>query len=283
MSIYKVAASPAWRPYAAAFASRFLQMLQYRTAALAGFATQCWWGGIKVMVLAAFYAGAAPGSTPMALAEAITYTWLAQGLLVLLPWSGDPEVAQAVRTGSIAYDRLRPVDAYAFWYARSAGWIAARVLPRLGLMLAFAAVFLPLAGLGDWAWKPPAGVAAALYFALSLGLSLLLSAALVMLLNIAAAAALDARGINVFAMPVVTVLSGNLLPLALMPDAWQTALLLQPLAGLLDIPVRLYFGRFAGWQAVGALALQCAWLVLLVAGGRAAMRRTLRRLDIQGG
>lgn len=276
-------AAAAWRPYTAAFSSRFLQMLQYRTAALAGFATQCWWGGIKVMVLTAFYAGAAPGSTPLALAEAITYTWLAQGLLALLPWGGDPEVAQAVRTGAIAYDRLRPVDAYALWYVRTTGWIAARVLPRLGLMLAFAAVVLPLAGLGDWAWKPPAGVAAALCFALSLVLALLLSAAFVMLLNIAAAAALDARGINVFAMPVVTVLSGNLLPLALLPDAWQTALLLQPLAGLLDIPVRLYFGRFGGWQAAGALALQCAWLVLLVAGGRAAMRRTMRKLDIQGG
>jgi len=45
---------PASRPYLAAFRARFQLMLQYRTAALAGFATQCWWGGIKIMVLAAF-------------------------------------------------------------------------------------------------------------------------------------------------------------------------------------------------------------------------------------
>ena len=38
------------RPYFAAFASRFLLMLQYRAAAVAGFATQCWWGAIKVMI-----------------------------------------------------------------------------------------------------------------------------------------------------------------------------------------------------------------------------------------
>jgi ABC-2 type transport system permease protein len=101
----------ALRPYVAAFASRFLQMLQYRTAALAGFGTQCWWGGIKVMVLAAFYGGAAPAAAAMPLGHAITYTWLAQGLLALLPWAADPEVAQAVRTGAIAHDRLRPVDA----------------------------------------------------------------------------------------------------------------------------------------------------------------------------
>ena len=178
MSAGGLARPARWRPYAAAFSSRFLQMLQYRAAALAGFATQCWWGGIKVMVLAAFYAGAsgsAGGAAAMPLAQAITYTWIAQGLLALLPWAGDPEVAQAVRTGSVAYDRLRPVDAYGFWFARTAGWIAARMLPRLGLMLCFAALLLPLAGHGGWGWQPPAGPLAAALFAVSLGLALLLS------------------------------------------------------------------------------------------------------------
>lgn len=32
------------RPYLAALRARFLLTLQYRAAALAGFATQCWWG-----------------------------------------------------------------------------------------------------------------------------------------------------------------------------------------------------------------------------------------------
>lgn len=146
------------RPYRAAFASRFLVMLQYRAAAWAGFITQCWWGGLKAMVMAAFYGGAAAAAAPLSLAQAITYTWLAQGLFALLPWSADPELAQSVRTGAVAYDRLRPVDAYALWFARSAGWIAARVLPRAALMAAFTGVVLPVAGLEAWALQPrPAG------------------------------------------------------------------------------------------------------------------------------
>ena len=273
------------RPYVAAFASRFLQMLQYRSAALAGFATQCWWGGIKVMVFAAFYGATAVAgaSASMSLAQAVTYTWLAQGLLVLLPWLGDPEVAQAVRTGAVAYDRLRPVDAYGLWFARSAGWIAARVLPRVALMAVFAAVALPLVGLNEWAWQPPAGAAAGFAFLLSAVLALLLSTAMVMLLNVATTAALNERGISAMATPVVIVLSGNLMPLALLPDAWQTALLLQPLAGLMDIPARLYFGQLSGWQAIGGLGLQVFWTVALVALGRFAMGRTMRSLQIQGG
>ncbi len=271
------------RPYIAAFASRFLQMLQYRTAALAGFGTQCWWGGIKVMVLAAFYGGASMAGTPMSLTQAITYSWLSQGLLVLVPWLGDPEVAQAVRTGAVAYDRLRPVDAYALWFARSAGWIAARVLPRVALMAAFAAIALPLAGLGDWAWKPPASFAAAIAFLASSVLALLLSTSMVMLLNIAATAALNERGINALAGPVVIVFSGNLLPLMLLPNAWQTALLLQPFAGVVDIPARIYFGLMSGWQAMAGLGLQSFWVVVLVVFGRMAMQRTMRRLEVQGG
>ena len=271
------------RPYVAAFASRFLQMLQYRTAALAGFATQCWWGGIKVMVLAAFYANIPAADVPMSLAQAMTYTWLSQGLLVLLPWLGDPEVAQAVRSGAVAYDRLRPVDAYALWFARSAGWIAARVLPRVALMLAFAALALPLAGLGEWAWQPPAGLAARCAFVVSCGLGLLLSTSMVMLLNIAAAAALNERGINAIAGPVVVVLSGNVLPLMLLPQAWQGVLLLQPLAGVMDIPARIYFGAMSGPQAWMGLGLQCVWIAALVALGHAAMERTMRRLEVQGG
>ena len=271
------------RPYGAAFASRFLQMLQYRTAAYAGFVTQCWWGGIKVMVLMAFYNGASEADAPMSLAQAITYTWLAQGLLALLPWLGDPEVAQAVRTGAVAYDRLRPVDAYGFWFVRSAGWAAARVLPRAALMLAFAGVALPLAGLGEWAWQPPAGMAAGIGFTLSVLLALLLSTSMVMLLNIATVSALSERGINALAAPLVIVFSGNLLPLALLPDAWQTALLLQPLAGVMDIPARIYFGEFSGAAVLGGLALQAAWMAAIVLAGRVAMGRTMRRLEVQGG
>src|SRR6185295_2305851 len=95
------------RPYVAAFSARFLLMLQYRAAAVAGFATQCWWGAIKVMVYAAFYrASAMAAAAPITLGQVITYTWMAQAFLALTPWVCDPEVALSVRTGAVAYDRL---------------------------------------------------------------------------------------------------------------------------------------------------------------------------------
>jgi ABC-2 type transport system permease protein len=269
-------------PYRAAFASRFLLVMQYRSAAIAGFVTQCWWGGLKVMILAAFY-GASAGPTPITLAQAITYTWLAQGLLALLPWTSDPEVSAAVRTGGVTYDRLRPVDAYTFWFVRCAGWTAARVIPRSALMLSFAGVALPLLGLSEWGWQAPADLTAMLGFTASILLALLLSTAMMMLINIVTLATLTDRGAMAMMVPLVITLSGNLLPLALFPDWLQSALLMQPFAGVLDIPVRIYMGNLVATGVLMGLGLQLFWIVAVIALGRFAMSRALRRLEVQGG
>jgi ABC-2 type transport system permease protein len=257
-------------------------LLQYRAAALAGFATQCWWGGIKVMVFAAFYASRA-AVAPISLADVITYVWLGQALLALLPWVADPEIDQAVRSGGVGYDRLRPLDLYGFWYARTLGWMLARALPRAVLMALAAGVALPLVGLEAWAWRPPSGLAAALLFVPAFGLMVALGAAVLMLANIVVAASLNARGVNAILTPLVVVFSGSLLPLEFYPDGLRPFLHVQPLAGLVDIPFRIYFADLAGSAALQGLALQAGWTVVLVALGRLAMERMMRRIEMQGG
>jgi ABC-2 type transport system permease protein len=272
------------RPYLAAFSARFQLMLQYRAAALAGFVTQCWWGGIKVMVYTAFFAASpAAASAPITLSQAITYTWLAQAFLTLSPWAGDPDIAQAVRSGGIGYDRLRPLDTYWWWYVRAAAWMTARALPRALLMLAVAGVAMPLLGLEAWSWRPPADAVQAGLFATSMVLVVLLSSAFVMLLNITAVATMDERGVNTLVSSVLILLSGNLLPLSLFPDWAQTFLFIQPFAGFIDIPFRIYFGGLTGMDAAAGLGLQVFWTLLFVGLGRAWMASQMRRLQMQGG
>ena len=270
------------RPYLAAFRARFQIMLQYRAAALAGFATQCWWGAIRIMVFAAFY-GAHAAAAPISLADAVTYVWLGQALLAMQPWVADPEIGQSVRTGAVGYDRLRPLDAYGFWYARTLGWMLARALPRAVLMVLAAGVVLPLVGLGAWAWRPPSGVAAALLFLPAFALMAALATAVLMLANIVVAASLNERGVNAILTPLVVVFSGSLLPLDFYPDAWRPFLHLQPLAGLVDIPFRIWFADLQGMAALQGLAMQAGWTLVLVLIGRWAMDRMMRRLEMQGG
>ena len=270
------------RPYAAAFRARFLLMLQYRAAALAGFATQCWWGAIQIMVYAAFYEAAA-AAAPISLANVITYTWLGQAFLALLPWMADPEVGTSIRTGGIGYDRLRPLDPYSYWYARTLGWMLARALPRALLMVVTAGIVLPLVGLDAWAWQPPSSWQAALLFVPAFVLMVGLAAAVLTLANVVVAASLNERGVNAILVPLVVVFSGSLLPLNFFPDALHTALHAQPLAGLVDIPFRIYFADLRGVAALEGLALQGGWTLVLIGLGRFAMARMMRHLEMQGG
>lgn len=270
------------RPYVAAFRARFLLMLHYRAAAVAGFATQCWWGTIKIMVYAASYE-ASVAAAPISFPNVVTYTWLGQAFLALLPWVAVPEVGSSIRTGGVGYDRLRPLDAYGYWYARTLGWVIARALPRALLMLIAAGLVLPLVGLEAWAWQPPAGLEAALLVVPAFALMIALGVAVLMLANVVVAASLNERGVNAVLAPLVVVFSGSLVPLGFFPDTMRTFLHVQPLAGLVDIPFRIYFADLSGGAALEGLALQAGWTLLLIGLGRFAMERTMRRLEMQGG
>ena len=189
----------------------------------------------------------------------------------------------SIRTGGIGYDRLRPLDTYSYWYARTLGWIVARAVPRAALMFVAAGIVLPLVGLQDWAWQPPSGTEAALLFVLALVLMIMLAVAVLMLANVVVAASLNERGVNAVLMPLVIVFSGSLLPLGFYPDIMRPFLHAQPLAGLVDIPFRIYFADLRGADALLGLALQAGWAVALIGLGRFAMARMMRRLEMQGG
>jgi ABC-2 type transport system permease protein len=263
-------------------AARFQLTLQYRAAALAGFVTQLWFGVIRVSIFAAFYAGGAT-KAPMNLASAVDYVWLGQAFLIFLPWNADPDVAEMVRTGAVAYERLRPVDTYAWWFARAIARTTAQVLPRALLMFAFAGALLPLVGLGRWGLQPPASATAGALFALSCLGVVLLSAAITLLINIITVAAMTDRGANLLAASVVNFFSGMILPLAFFPDPLRPLLRSLPFAGLADLPFSIYFGAISGRGAASAIGLQFGWVAILVLGGRAWLGAALRRLQVQGG
>jgi ABC-2 type transport system permease protein len=270
------------RPYLAIFAARFLMMLQYRAAAVAGIATQFWFGAIMVMALSAFYTGGR-GSPAITLAEAISYIWLGQAFLGLLPWNVDPEIVLMMRTGNVAYERLRPVDTYFYWFARAMAWRTAATLLRSIPLLIVTSVLFQFVGLGDWSLRPPPSLEALTLFVLSMIAVFFLSSAITALLNISVVWTLSDQGINVVTNSLVIILSGMVIPLPLFPDWVHPLLFVQPLAGLVDIPYRIYFANLSGTGAIGGIALQVFWTMALAALGHLLMAHTMRRVQIQGG
>jgi ABC-2 type transport system permease protein len=274
----------AWRlaPYWAVVSARYRMLLQYRAAAFAGFVTQLFWGAIKLMIFAAFYA-VATSEQPMTLTQVVAYVWLGQALLGLLPWSVDSELQEKMNSGAVAYELLRPLDLYALWYARTVALRCATTTLRMLPMVATVAIVLPLVGLRAWSLPPPAGLASGLWFVASVGATVLLASAITMLMHVALIWTISGRGFNVIMTGLVTFLSGMVVPLPLFPDWLQPFLYWQPFRGLADVPFRIYSGNIPPQAAWLEIVLQLAWALALVKLGYAVLARAQARIVVQGG
>jgi len=263
------------RPYLAIFGARFRALLQYRTAAVAAVLTQLFWGLLRVMIFTAFYAASTAADLPMTLAEVVTYLWLTQALLRLLPWQPDVEVEQLIRDGNVAYELMRPVDVYGLWFARAVALRSAPVLLRCLPMLVPAVLLFDMG--------PPASLGAAIGFVLSAFAAVGLSAAITTLLSVAMLVTISSRGVHVLTTSAVNLMSGAIVPLSLLPAWLQPAIAVLPFRGLLDTPLRLYLGHLPLHAAPMAIGHQLLWTLALMLVGRMLLQRALRHVVVQGG
>lgn len=272
----------ALRPFLAVIGARYRMLLQYRAAAFAGFGTQLFWGAIKLMILAAFY-GVASSEPPMSMTQIIAYVWLGQALFALLPWNVDPEIWEKMRTGSVAYELLRPLDLYAFWFASTVAFKTASATLRMIPMVLTCVFVLPLVGLPEWALPPPASQLSLLMFLLALGATILLTTAITMILHMALFWTLSGRGFNAIMYGLVGFFSGLIVPLPLLPDWLQGMLYWQPFRGLADVPFRIYSGSIAPAEAGFEILLQLGWTAVMIVLGYTVYWYARSRLVVQGG
>jgi ABC-2 type transport system permease protein len=266
------------RAYLSIVRLRFLLLLQYRVAALAGIGTQFFFGLVRVMILDAFFRSSS-ASQPMTFAQTVTYIWLGQAMLGMLPWNGDKEVQDLVRTGNVAYELCRPLDLYSLWFGRS---LALRTAPTLiravPILLASGLLLRPAYRL-----LPPASTEHGVAWLLSTVGAILLSAAITNLFGIALLWTISGEGLVRMLPPVVTLLSGLVIPLSFFPDWLQPVLLFLPFAGVMDVPFRFYTGNFAPSLVFPWLLHQLGWTAALVISGRRLVSRGTRRVIVQGG
>jgi len=270
-------------PYTAAFRAWFHTAMQYRVATLTSFIARLWFGLVYVEIFHALYSNNLIHQPPIGISQAVTYVWLQQALIRLQPVSCDPEVANSIRTGTIVYDRVRPIDTYTLWYARSLAKNLGPVLIIFSLIVLFAGLILPAAGLGLWGMSPPESLSRYMLFIISAILGILTATALAVLMDTLGAALLSPAGINAMAFTLVIFLSGSYIPLPLLPGIWSTLSVLQPLASLIDIPSRIFTSSATTSAIPYLIAVQVFWLFVTVVLGRWAMDRTMTRLQIQGG
>ncbi|OGN89623.1 MAG: hypothetical protein A2Z74_02740 [Chloroflexi bacterium RBG_13_46_9] len=265
------------RAYLSIIKLRFAVQLQYRAAAAAGFFTQLFFGLVRVMVFHAFYLSTTV-MQPMSLEQTVTYTWLVQVTLRMLPWNGDGEVLNLIRSGNMAYEMCRPINIYFSWYSRL---IALRIVPLFltGLPLFIIVLLLP----SNYGATLPASVLSGVAFVISMTGALLLGCAISNIIAISALWTVAGDGVQRLLPALVMIFSGSIIPLAFFPEWAQPALKYLPFSGLVDIPFRFYLNAFPPDQIYPLLVLQLSWTGIFIGLGLWLLSSATKRVVVQGG
>lgn len=261
------------RPYLIAFRAVSLMQLQYRAAAISGFLTQFAFGWVRMEIFTAVLLHAPVQA--MSVSQTTTYVWLTQAFLVLILANGERGLSEAVRSGNLGIELLRPIDCYSYWFVQA---LAKRLVPaalRAGPMLLVCSVTGLLA--------PPASPLGLVCAIAALAAGLLVATALAMLVASSSLWLVAGDGLATLVPALLWSLSGVIVPVALLPDGLRAVIEALPFVGILDTPIRLYTGVADPSCAPALIARQLLWTIALIALGWAAVRRGLHRAEIAGG
>jgi len=230
---------------------------------------------VRVLLLIAVWRSAFTGRQTvggMTLSSVLTYTLISEVFGNQL--SSRATLDSALWEGSIANRLLRPMGVFGQFVAEMVGGWAGPGALLFAIPLLIAAPWLGIDPL-------PASAGAGAWFIASLTLSVAVGVAF----DIAFAALMVYFENSIYAMQqmrnaLVTLLSGALIPLALLP--WNLGQYLQwlPFASLASAPLRIYTGTGEPLPLVG---LQAAWCAVLWPAAVALWAHTRERLVSHGG
>lgn len=251
----------------------FRRIATYRSATLAGVFTNTVFGFLLAYVLLAVYRERTEVGGFDAV-DAVTYTFVTQGLLMVLGMFSDSEIADRITTGDVIVDLQRPYDNQAWWaavnYGKAAYYAMFRGVPPFVVGALVFDLRLPVAG------HVPA-------FVLSAALGVGVAFGWRYLIQLTAFWLLDVRGANQLAWLTAQFLSGAFVPIVFFPGWLETTARILPFTAMLALPVEVWLGRYEGAELLGVFAIQVLWGAALVLAGRWVLSLAMRRVVVQGG
>lgn len=253
----------------------FQRQLQYRAANYAGFIVNTFFFVVRAYVFMALYEHRGVVAD-YDVVEAITFTGLTQAILMVVGIFGSAnEIANAVKTGEVATDLMKPIDYQLFilfrQFGRSIYFILFRALPIFLVMV----IFFP--------WKPPDSFTSLMFFFPSLIFAATISVSFSFMIGISAFWLMDIRGIFGMVMGAGILLSGFLVPISFFPDSLGKICEWLPFIGQSYVPVGIYLGKYTGVKMLSMFGRQIIWAFIVVLMGRMFMGFAVRRVVIQGG
>lgn len=252
----------------------FRRYATYRWATFAGVFTNTVFGFIRAYVLIALFA-AVPRIGAYDRSDALTYTFLVQGLIMPLYLWGWMEIAESVQSGQIATDLFRPLDYQVYWLFQDLGRALYHLLMRGVPPFVLAAIVFDL--------RLPERPETWLFFAISVGLAVAVSFAMRFMMNLSAFWIIDVRGVHSLSAALWTSLSGFIIPIAFFPDALRGVVRMLPFVAMIEMPIEVFLEHVRGADLFATLAVQAMWTVVLLAAGRMVLGAATRKLVVQGG
>jgi ABC-2 type transport system permease protein len=204
-----------------------------------------------------------------------TYILVSYAVGALISFSSAARILSVVRSGDIAMELLRPVDYLLLQLAQSFG--SALIEGLLGSVIALLLGFF-LLGIA-----PPASASAALLFLFSVGIGFLIKFLITFMVALLCFWTKNGLGLIWAQTAVISLFSGALIPLQLLPGWLQSAALAAPFQGIVYTPVMIYMGAIEGAALWWSLGLQLFWVVALWRLARLMWMPAMRALDLQGG
>lgn len=265
------------RLYITEFKLRLITFFQYRASALAGLSTQFFWALMMILIyINLFENGAEVGMT---LEQTISYTWLNQALFVFIfVRNSNNDITDAIKDGSVAYEIIRPYNLYFWWYIKALSKRVAGGLLR----------FLPVIIIAFIMPKPyglslPYSSLSFLFFIISLILGILLVVALNLLVYTLGFYTYNSDGVASILNVFIELLAGGLVPIVMLPWFIQKSTYYLPFRLISDLPFRVYSGNIHGSEVLISIILQIVWIIILIFVGNLIVKKSLKKVFIQGG
>lgn len=261
------------------FKLRIITNLQYRSAALAGIATQLFFGFLYIMLYLAIYESNSKVSAPMDLKSLITYMWLQQAFFAITyPYLKDNELLKMIENGNLAYELVRPQDFYFKFYIKM---LAERLTSTLLRCIPIIVIGLLL----PYPYKlylPPT-FNNLLMFVGSIMLSCLLITALSLIIHIISMFTIDSRGIASAYSMIAEVFMGIVIPIPFFPLWMKKISDLLPFKYVGDFPYRIYSGNISLLEGKSLLLGSFIWMIISILFGYILSKYALKKAVIQGG
>lgn len=266
------------KQYLTYFKLRIITNLQYRMDAIAGIATQIFFGLISIMIYNAFYSSSA-STPPMTYKEIASYLWLSQAFYALIyPYLKDQELLSMIKNGNLAYELVRPQNFYLKWYIKLLSKRLVNMLLRFAPVIIIA-ILLP----APYNLSAPSSLANFLIFILALILSLFLMTSLCLIIHLITMFTIEERGPMTIYSVIAEVFMGAAIPIPFLPIWMQKICVILPFRYISDFPFRVYTNSITITESIPLLISSFIWIIITVLIGYIISKFSLKKAVIQGG